>query len=126
MILGLGEATIIELLSEIEALPSILTLKENSSGQHKGQKRISKRGRKRLCALLFRVMMPFVRHNQAFRTLHEYYTTRPVNPWRKKQSIVVLCSKLLKVLYEVCVKQQAFDGERMIEDIFAPFQARAA
>ncbi|XWN53145.1 IS110 family transposase [Anoxybacillus flavithermus] len=134
---GLGEATIIELLSEIGRFAQYqdprqliklagLTLKENSSGQHKGQKRISKRGRKRLRALLFRVMMPLIRHNQAFRTLHEYYTTRPVNPLRKKQSIVVLCSKLLKVLYAVCVKQQAFDGERMIEDIFAPFRAQAA
>ncbi|MED4970685.1 IS110 family transposase, partial [Parageobacillus toebii] len=103
-----------------------LTLKENSSGQHKGQKRISKRGRKRLRALLFRVMMPLIRHNEAFRQLHEYYTTRPINPLRKKQSIVVLCGKLLKVLYAVCVKQQAFDGERMIQDIFSQSQAQAA
>ncbi|ASS91129.1 MULTISPECIES: IS110 family transposase [Aeribacillus] len=134
---GLGDATIIELLSEIGSFAQYqdprqliklagLTLKENSSGQHKGQKRISKRGRKRLRALLFRVMMPLIRHNEAFRQLHEYYTTRPINPLRKKQSIVVLCGKLLKVLYAVCVKQQAFDGERMIQDIFSQFQAQAA
>ncbi|MGG3843234.1 IS110 family transposase [Anoxybacillus sp. FSL W8-1294] len=125
---GLGDATIVELLSEIGSFHQYqdprqlmklagLTLKENSSGQHKGQKRISKRGRKRLRALLFRVMMPLIRHNEAFRALHEYYTTRPINPLRKKQSIVVLCGKLLKILYAVCVKQQAFDGERMIRDI---------
>lgn len=134
---GLGDATIIELLSEIGSFAQYqdsrqliklagLTLKENSSGQHKGQKRISKRGRKRLRALLFRVMMPLIRHNEAFRQLHEYYTTRPINPLRKKQSIVVLCGKLLKVLYAVCVKQQAFDGERMIQDIFSQSQAQAA
>lgn len=123
---GLGDATIVELLSEIGSFAQYqdprqliklagLTLKENSSGQHKGQKRISKRGRKRLRALLFRVMMP-LRHNEAFRKLHEYYTTRPVNPLRKKQSIVVLCGKLLKILYAACAKQQAFDGERMMQD----------
>ncbi|WMT18465.1 IS110 family transposase [Parageobacillus toebii] len=134
---GLGDATIIELLSEIGSFAQYqdsrqliklagLTLKENSSGQHKGQKRISKRGRKRLRALLFRVMMPLIRHNEAFRQLHEYYTTRPINPLRKKQSIVVLCGKLLKVLYAVCVKQQAFDGERMIQDIFSQSLAQAA
>jgi transposase len=134
---GLGEATIIELLSEIGSFAQYqdprqliklagLTLKENSSGQHKGQKRISKRGRKRLRALLFRVMMPLIRHNEAFRKLHEYYTTRPVNPLRKKQSIVVLCGKLLKILYAVGVKQQAFDGERMMQDIFSQSQAQAA
>ncbi|EID45002.1 hypothetical protein B4168_4224 [Anoxybacillus flavithermus] len=71
-----------------------LALREHSSGQHKGQKRISKRGRRRLRALLFRVMMPMIRHNEAFRQLHDYYTTRPDNRLRKKQSIVVLCGKL--------------------------------
>lgn len=134
---GLGDATIVELLSEIGSFAQYqdprqliklagLTLKENSSGQHKGQKRISKRGRKRLRALLFRVMMPLIRHNEAFRKLHEYYTTRPVNPLRKKQSIVVLCGKLLKILYAVCTKRQAFDGERMMQDIFTQSQAQAA
>ncbi|WP_151506740.1 transposase, partial [Geobacillus sp. PA-3] len=85
---------------------------------HKGQKRISKRGRRRLRALLFRVMMPMIRHNEAFRQLHDYYTTRPDNPLRKKQSIVVLCGKLLKVLHAVCTKHQAFDAKRMMQDIF--------
>lgn len=40
--------------------------------------------------------MPMIRHNEAFKKLHEYYTNRKVNPLRKKQSIVVLCGKLLK------------------------------
>jgi transposase len=94
-----------------------LTLRENSSGQHKGQKRISKRGRKHLRALLFRVMMPMIRHNEAFRQLHEYYTTRAQNPLRKKQSIVVLCGKLLKVLHTLSTKHVAFDAQRMVKDI---------
>jgi hypothetical protein len=126
---GLGDATIVELLSEIGSFSHYqdprqliklagLTLREHSSGQHKGQKRISKRGRRRLRALLFRVMMPMIRHNEAFRQLHDYYTTRPDNPLRKKQSIVVLCGKLLKVLHAVCTKHQAFDAKRMMQDIF--------
>jgi transposase len=126
---GLGDATIVELLSELGSFSHYqdprqllklagLTLREHSSGQHKGQKRISKRGRKRLRALLFRVMMPMIRHNEAFRQLHEYYTTRANNPLRKKQSIVVLCGKLLKVLHAVCTKHQAFDAKRMIQDVF--------
>ena len=63
-------------------------------------------------------MMPMIRHNEAFRQLHDYYTTRPDNPLRKKQSIVVLCGKLLKVLHAVCTKRQAFDVKRMMQDIF--------
>ncbi|KKB34586.1 IS110 family RNA-guided transposase [Bacillus thermotolerans] len=124
---GLGDPTIVELLAEIGSFSHYehprqliklagLTLRENSSGQHKGQKRISKRGRRKLRALLFRTMIPITRHNKAFRTLHEYYTTRTVNPLRKKQSIVVLCGKLLKVLHGISTKHQAFDAQRMMKD----------
>ena len=55
---GLGDATIVDLLSEIGSFSHYedprqliklagLTLRENSSGLHKGQKRISKRGQKK-------------------------------------------------------------------------------
>ncbi|HHY20862.1 MAG TPA: IS110 family transposase [Bacilli bacterium] len=125
---GLGDTTIVDLLAEIGSFSHYedprqliklagLTLRENSSGQHKGQKRISKRGRRKLRALLFRVMMPMIRHNVAFRELHEYYTNRQVNPLRKKQSIVVLCGKLLKVLHGISTKRKAFDAQRMMKDI---------
>lgn len=125
---GLGDKTIIDLLSEIGSFTHYshprqliklagLTLRENSSGQHKGQKRISKRGRRQLRTLLFRVMIPMVQHNEAFRELHAYYTSRQANPLRKKQSIVVLCGKLLKVLHAICTKHVAFDAEFMMKDI---------
>lgn len=125
---GLGDTTIVDLLAEIGSFSHYhdprqliklagLTLRENSSGQHKGQKRISKRGRRKLRALLFRVMMPMIRHNEAFRKLHEYYTTRTVNPLRKKQSMVVLCGKLLKVLHGISTKHKAFDAQRMMKDM---------
>lgn len=125
---GLGDTTIVDLLAEIGSFSHYedprqliklagLTLRENSSGLHKGQKRISKRGRRKLRALLFRVMMPMIRHNEAFRKLHEYYTNRQVNPLRKKQSIVVLCGKLLKVLHGISTKYKAFDAQRMMRDI---------
>lgn len=125
---GLGDATIIDLLSEIGSFSHYqnprqllklagLTLREHSSGLHKGQKHIAKRGRRHLRALLFRVMIPMIRHNEAFRQLHEYYTTRANNPLRKKQSIVVLCGKLLKILFAISTKHVAFDVKRMIQDI---------
>lgn len=125
---GLGDTTIVDLLAEIGSFSHYndprqliklagLTLRENSSGLHKGQKRISKRGRRKLRALLFRVMMPMIRHNEAFRKLHEYYINRRVNPLRKKQSIVVLCGKLLKVLHGISTKQKAFNAQRMMKDI---------
>lgn len=126
---GISNVTIVELLSEVGSLTQYehprqliklagLTLRENSSGQHKGQKRISKRGRRKLRALLFRVMIPLLRHNEAFKKLHEYYTTRTTNPLRKKQSIVVLCGKLLKILHTLCKKQVHFDVRQMMKDLY--------
>ncbi|MED4880724.1 transposase, partial [Geobacillus stearothermophilus] len=133
---GLGDATIIDLLAEIGSFAHYrdprqlvklagLTLKENSSGQRKGQKHISKRGRKRLRSVLFRAVIPLIRHNEAFRELHEYYTTRSVNPLTGKQSIVALCRKLLNVLFAICTKKQAFDAERMKQDVLSQVQRAA-
>ena len=132
---GIGATTIVELLSEVGSLSQYehprqliklagLTLRENSSGKQKGQKRISKRGRRKLRALLFRVMMPLIKHNTAFKALHEYYTTRQINPLRKKQSIVVLCGKLLKVLHGLCTKKRMFNEQQMMND-FNSIQAAA-
>lgn len=124
---GLGGTTIVELLAEIGSFSHCqhprqllklagLTIRENSSGQHKGQKRISKRGRRRLRAILFRVMMPMIRHNEAFKKLHTtYYTTRSTNLY-EKTSVIVLCGKLLKILHTISTKHVPFDVERMMWD----------
>lgn len=132
---GIGDVTVVDLLSEVGSLAQYehprqliklagLTLRENSSGKHKGQKRISKRGRRKLRALLFRVMMPLIKHNKAFKELHVYYTTRTINPLRKKQSIVVLCGKLLKILHALCKKKTMFNERQMMNDL-ASLQAAA-
>ena len=125
---GLGDATIVDLLSEVGSFSHYedprqliklagLTLRENSSGQHKGRKHISKRGRKRLRNILFKVIVPLIRHNEAFKRLHEYYTTRQQNPLQGKQSMVVLCGKLLKVLHGICKKKVHFDERCMMNDL---------
>jgi transposase len=44
-----------------------LSLKENTSGKHKGQTKITKRGRKNLRALLFRVVMLWLLRTPLFR-----------------------------------------------------------
>lgn len=124
---GIGHSTIVGLLAEVGSFTDYenprqllklagLTLRENSSGIHKGRKRISKRGRRKLRSLLFRAMLPLLRNNDAFKRLHHYYTEREKNPLRKKQSMVVLCGKLLKILHTLCIKKRYFDGEQMLCD----------
>ncbi|SFJ93954.1 Transposase IS116/IS110/IS902 family protein, partial [Paenibacillus sp. UNC496MF] len=109
---GIGRDTIAGFLAEVGDISQYrhpkqisklagLNLKTNSSGTHTGQTKITKRGRKRLRALLFRVMMPLVAKNVAFRALHEYYTKRPINPLKKMQSLIALCNKLIRILFSV-------------------------
>ncbi|MGG3480080.1 IS110 family transposase, partial [Peribacillus frigoritolerans] len=94
-----------------------LSLKENTSGKHKGQTKITKRGRKKLRALLFRAAMILVAKNKAFRALHIYYTTRSHNPLKKMQSLIALCNKLIRILFSIGKKQFTFQEDKMLKDI---------
>lgn len=94
-----------------------LNLKLATSGKWKGKTVITKRGRPKLRALLFKVILPLVAHNPAFKALHEYFTTRKENPLKKKQSLIALCCKLVRILFTVGKKQVAFSPERMLNDI---------
>lgn len=125
---GIGLATVAGIFAEVgdirrfEAPRQLqklagLAIKENSSGKHKGQTEISRRGRSRLRAILFRAAIPLVRSNPEFRKLHHYYTTRQENPLKKKQSIIAMCCKLLRVFYAIATKGCVYDGEKMFADI---------
>lgn len=94
-----------------------LALKENSSGKHKGQTSISKRGRKRLRAILFQGVMPLVGQNEAFKSIHQYYITRPNNPLKKKQSLIAICCKIIRVFYALLTRDEVYDGEKLLRDI---------
>ncbi|WP_243357423.1 IS110 family RNA-guided transposase [Bacillus litorisediminis] len=94
-----------------------LSLKENTSGKHKGKTTITKRGRKKLRALLFRVCMILVAKNSAFKALHAYYTQRSDNPLKKMQSLIALCNKLVRIFFSISKKQFEFSEEKMLKDI---------
>ena len=101
--------------SQIQKLAG-LNLIENSSGKHKGKTSISKRGRARLRALLFRVIMPLVSKNNEFKMLHEYYTNRKENPLKKKQSLILLCCKLIRIFFTIITKQVEYNPQKLIKD----------
>ena len=94
-----------------------LAIGENSSGKHKGKTSITKRGRQHLRAVLFQVILPLVAKNQEFKELHHYYTTREYNPLKKKQSLIALCCKLIRILYGISTKGFTYDGDKMLSDI---------
>ncbi|MEG6511628.1 IS110 family transposase [Desulforamulus ruminis] len=122
---GVGAITVAGFLAEVGDLNNYdhgqqiirlagLNLKENSSGKRKGKTGISKRGRSRLRALLFRAVMPMVAKNEAFKALHKHYTTRSQNPLKKKQSIIALCGKLIRVLHTLGTKQRQYNASDVI------------
>lgn len=133
---GMGIITIASFIAEVGDIKRFshpdqiqklagLNLIENSSGKHKGQTTISKRGRARLRAVLFRAMMPLVAKNQEFKMLHEYYTTRKNNPLKKKQSLILLCCKLIRIIYSVMKKLVKYDPEELKRNL-TMLQLRAA
>jgi len=94
-----------------------LSLRENSSGKHKGQTTISKRGRSKLRSVLFNAAIPLIALNPEFRSMHEYYTTRANNPLKKKQSVIAISCKLIRVFYAILAKGVTYDPQKMMSDI---------
>ncbi len=97
-----------------------LAIVENSSGKHKGETTISRRGRKRLRYLLFEVAMSLVAKNREFAEMHHYYTTREQNPLKKMQSLMAVAAKLIRVFYVILTKGVDYDPKKMVDDIRRP------
>lgn len=94
-----------------------LELVENSSGKHKGRTRISKRGRRKLRKILYQVMVPLLARNKEFRGIYDYYVTRAKNPLKRRQAVVAVSCKLIRVFYAVLTKDVEYDRFKMMSDI---------
>jgi transposase len=114
-----GDITRFNTPKELQKLAG-LALVENSSGKHKGETTISRRGRKRLRYLLFEVAMSLVAKNPEFGALHHYYTTRKHNPLKKMQSLMAIACKLIRVFYAMLTKGVTYDPVKMMGDIKRP------
>lgn len=83
-------------------------LVEDSSGQSKSGTRISKRGRKQLRALLYRMAMVMVSKNKELKQLYQYLLTRKDNPLKKKQAMVVISKKIVTIIYQMIKTRQNY------------------
>lgn len=128
---GVGLITVAGFLSEVGEIGRFdspkqiqklagLELKENSSGKHKGQTSISKRGRKKLRKILFQAVLPLIRSNAEFRDVYWYYTTRQKNPLKGKQAVIAVGCKLIRIFYTLLTKGVEYDAGRMRMDILRP------
>ena len=133
---GVGERVLTGILAEIGDISRFDDVKEIqklsglglvacSSGKHKGETKISYRGRKRLRYWLFQGAKSAVVHSEEFKELHVYYTTRPDNPLKKMQSLIVIACKLLRVIYTILTKGITYDPKKMLMDIKHPVKQEA-
>ena len=121
----MGDISRFDNVKEIQKL-SGLSLVASSSGKHKGETRISYRGRKRLRYWLFQAAKSAVSHSPEFKELHMYYTTRKENPLKKMQSLIVIACKILRVIYMILTRGSAYDPNKLLNDIVRPQQKEVA
>ena len=128
---GIGENTLSGILAQMGDISRFDDVKEIqklsglglvacSSGKHKGETRISHRGRKRLRYGLFQAAKSVVAHAEEFKELHIYYTTRADNPLKKMQSLIVIACKLLRIIFAILKNGTVYDPKKMLKDIKRP------
>ena len=120
----MGDITRFDDVSEIQKL-SGLGLVACSSGKHKGETKISHRGRKRLRYWLFQAAKSTVSHAGEFKEVHAHYTTREDNPLKKMQSLIVIACKILRIIFTMLRTGCRYDPKKMLRDIKRPQRAAA-
>lgn len=125
---GIGMSSLLDMLGEIGDLSRFsnamqifklagLVPVEQSSGKHKGEAKISKRGRKLLRKHLWTLAKNVCTHSPEWKQLHVYYTTREKNPLTKMQSLMAIAGKLLRVIFTILTKGVTYDPNRLLSDI---------
>ena len=61
-----------------------------------------------------------ITYAEEFKELHIYYTTRPENPLKKMQSLIVIACKILRVIYAILNKGGTYDPEKLLSDFLLP------
>jgi hypothetical protein len=67
--------------------------------------------------VLFNAAIPLIATNPEFKALHKYYTTRAQNPLKRKQSVIAISCKLIRVFFAILTKGVTYDPAKMMSDI---------
>lgn len=122
---GLGEISLATLLAETGDLGNYkhwkqlrklagLNLVERSSGDKKSAFKISKRGRRRLRAILYLIGLSLVSSNKEFKQIHYDFKNRKVKPLAGNQSVIAVISKFLRVVQSLVKNSCEYDPNRLI------------
>ena len=89
-------------------------LVEDSSGKNKSGTVISKRGRRNLRSVLYQMAFTLVAVNKEMKELYAYLKTRPNNPLKNKQALIVIAKKAISVIYNLIKKNTVYRAELVL------------
>ncbi|HEX3046069.1 MAG TPA: IS110 family transposase [Bacillota bacterium] len=92
-------------------------LVEDSSGERKGKHKISKRGRSLLRSYLYQAAVIMGGKNPEFKKLYWYLITRKENPLKKKQALVALSIKLIRIMKTLINRKEKYDPSKVLGPI---------
>ena len=137
VIKGVGESTLASFLGEIgnvirfDSASQIIKLLglvpvEASSGKHQGEKRISKRGRKRGRFFIIQMAMSVVMHAPEWTEVFRYYTTRENNRYTPNQAYIAIAAKLIRIIFMILTTGKNYNAEVLMNEFRRGHQQSAA
>jgi len=91
-----------------------LNLVENSSGQHKGKTKVSKRGRPYLRHMLYMAGECGCRCNPEMRKFYRYLRDRKNNPLKPQQAFVATGLKIMRILFHMAKTGETYEPDKAL------------
>jgi transposase len=91
-----------------------LNLVEDSSGQRKGNTKVSKRGRPYLRHMLYMAGENGVRNNPEMNKYYRYLRDRKKNPLEGNQAIVAVGLKMMRILFHIAKTGERYNPDKAL------------
>lgn len=88
-------------------------LTENSSGKRTSKSGISKRGRKILRCVLYKMALVMVAKNPEMKRIYEHLKNRATNPLKRKQALVAIACRIAKMIFSIANHGEHYMPERV-------------
>ena len=115
----LGEVGDVSRFSNWKQVRSLagLNLIEDSSGQHKGGTKVSKRGRPYLRHMLYMAGENGIINNREMNKFYRYLRDRKKNPLNANQAIVATGLKMMRMLFHMAKTGEYYDPSKALGDV---------
>lgn len=110
----IGDPTKYQHWRQIQKLAGYNLTAQKSGQKQKAKTTISKRGRPGLRNLLYQASLILVARNKEFKVLYHYFLRRPENPLTKKQALVAVVLKLVRVMFTLVTQKKEYDASKVL------------